>query len=219
MHISRTTDRTEARRLATLGTLAIAGTVWFVLAIAALHVLSPEIDPVHRPTSEYARGPFGYLMTSAFVSLSIATWALTVGLYRNLPSAGVHRAGLSFLAIWCVGLLVAATFPIDFDDAPQTLAGRIHATNGPIIFLSLTTATNLVSQGFRRDLRWQPIYRFASVLALLMIPEFAAGGLTRATGTGAGIAQRVFIVTFATWFLVVATQLRSIAIHDADRTT
>ena len=162
--------------------------------------------------------PFGYLMTSAFVSLSIATWALMAGLHRDLPIAGVHRAGLWFLAIWCVGLFVAATFPIDLDDAPQTLAGRIHATNGPIIFLSLTTATNLVSRGFRKDLRWHPIHRFTSVLALLMIPEFVAGGLARASGTGAGIAQRVFIVTFATWFLVVATQLRSNAIRDAAST-
>jgi Protein of unknown function (DUF998) len=199
----------------TLGTVAISGTVWFVLAIAALHVLSPEIDPVHRPTSEYARGPFGYLMTSAFVSLSLATWALVVGLHRDLQSAGLHRAGLWFLAVWGAGLLVAATFPIDLDDAPRTLAGRIHTTNGPIIFLNLTIAINLVSRGFKHDVRWRPIHRFTSVLALLMIPEFVAGGLARARGTGAGIMQRAFIVTFATWFLVVATQLRSNAIRDA----
>jgi len=160
-----------------------------------------------------------YLMTSAFVSHSLATWALVVGLHRDLQSAGLHRTGLWFLAVWGAGLLVAATFPIDLDDAPQTLAGRIHATNGPIIFLSLTIATNLVSRGFKHDVRWHPIHRFTSVLALLMIPEFVAGGVARTSGTGAGIVQRAFIVTFATWFLVVATQLRSNAIRDATRTS
>jgi hypothetical protein len=48
-----------------------------------------------------------------------------------------------------------------------------------------------VSRGFKHDENWRPIYRFASVLALLMIPEFVAGGLTAAQESGAGIAQRV----------------------------
>jgi hypothetical protein len=68
----------EARKpLATLATIAIVGTAYFVVAVAALHFLSPDINPIQRRTSEYAAGPFGYLMTSAFVSLSLASWALT----------------------------------------------------------------------------------------------------------------------------------------------
>jgi hypothetical protein len=59
-----------------LGNAAVGATVYFVLAIAAMHVLSPAISPITRPTSEYAIGPFGYLMTSAFLAFSIATWCL-----------------------------------------------------------------------------------------------------------------------------------------------
>ncbi len=68
---------------------------------------------------------------------------------------------------------------------------------------------NLVSRQFKHDVRWRPIHRFASVLAIIMIPQFIAGGLAAANATGAGIAQRMLVVTFATWFVVTALRLRS----------
>ena len=199
-------------QLKTLATIALVGTTYFAVAIVAMHFLSPDISPTQRPTSEYAVGPFGYVMTAAFISLSLGSGALVLGLLRDLPAAGIHRVGLVFLAVWSVGLLVAAAFPIDLDGAPETLAGTIHSINGPMTFLSLVIGTNLVSRGFKHDENWRPIHRFAFVLSLLMIPEFVAGGLAAARESGAGIAQRVLIVTFATWFLVASARLRSNAV-------
>ena len=66
---------------------------FFPLVIVAMHVLSPDIDRVNRPTSDYATGPFGYVMTSGFIALSIATWSLVIGLHRSLSSHGAQRAG------------------------------------------------------------------------------------------------------------------------------
>jgi hypothetical protein len=198
-----------------LATVAIVGTAVFVVLIAALHFLSPDISPIERPTSEYAVGPFGYLMTSAFVAMSASTWALIIGLRRDLSKPAQSRLGLGLLGVWGIGLLVAATFPIDLDGAPQTLAGTIHAINGPLIFLSLIVGTNLVSRRFKQDVKWRPIHRFESVLALIMIPEFVAGGLAAARETGAGFAQRILVVTFATWFALAALQLRASATETA----
>ena len=132
-----------------------------------------------------------------------------IGLNQDLSQAARHRLGLGFLAVFGVCLLIAATFPIDLDGEPQTVAGTIHAINGPVAFLSLTIGTNLVSRGFKQDVRWHPIHRITSVLALLMIAEFVAGGLTNATESGAGIAQRAFLITLVTWFVLTATRLHS----------
>ena len=189
--------------------VSIIGVSLFVVLLVAMHFLNPDFDPIQRPTSEYAVGPFGYLMTTAFIALSAATWALVVGLRRDLAEPAQSRIGLAFLGIFGIGLLVAATFPIDLDGAPQTLAGTIHSINGPIAFLSMIVGTNLVSRKLKHDERWRPTHRLASVLALVMIPEFLAGGLTAARETGAGIAQRVLIATFATWMVVIATRIRS----------
>jgi hypothetical protein len=144
-----------------------------------------------------------------FVALSLSTWALVIGLHRDLSKPAQSRLGLGLLGVFGIGLLVAATFPIDLDGAPETLAGTIHAINGPLIFLSLIVGTNLVSRRFKQDVRWRPIHRVASVLALIMIPEFVAGGLAASRETGAGIAQRILVLTFVAWFVLTALRLRA----------
>jgi hypothetical protein len=209
------TEQTQG--VVVLATAAIAGTAVFVVLLAALHVLNPDTSVIDRPTSEYAVGPFGYLMTAAFVALSGATWALVIGLSQNLSREARSPLGLGLLAVFGTCLLVAATFPIDLEGTPRTLAGTIHSINGPIAFLSLTVGTNLVARRFKLDVKWLPRHRIASALALVMIPLFIAGGVTAAREVGAGIAQRLLVVTFAAWYMVVAFQLRANATEATQR--
>jgi hypothetical protein len=93
------------KQIATLAMIARAGTAYFVAIIAALHFLQPDYNPIERPTSEYAVGTFGVFMTSAFVGLSIATWAMIIELKRGLVRSTESRIGLGLLQIWGAGLL------------------------------------------------------------------------------------------------------------------
>jgi hypothetical protein len=197
-----------------LTTVAIAAIAYFVVIIVALHFLRPDLNPISRPTSEYAVGAYGYLMTSAFFSMSLASWALVIALYQGVPGPARSRIGLSLLGIWAVGVLIAMLFPIDLDGAPQTMAGTIHAINGPLTFLSLNLGVILVSWRFKHHTEWRPFYRLAVILSLLILLEFIAVPVAMATESGlAGLAQRIFLVTFVTWFVVTAMRLRSIAIE------
>jgi bacteriorhodopsin len=197
-------------------TLAMAAVTYFALAIVALHVLRPDHNPISRPTSEYAVGPYGFLMTTAFFSMSVASWALVIGLQQGLAPSARSRIGLGLLALWAVGVSIAMLFPIDLDGAPPTLAGTIHAINGPLTFLGLTIGVLLVSRRFKHDERWRPFYRSALLLSLLMLVEFVGVPLAMVTASGlAGLAQRIFLVTFVTWFLLTAARLRASAIQPA----
>jgi len=104
------TRTSERNLLSGLATTTVIGTTYFALVIAAMHFIRPDINPIERPTSEYAVGPFGYVMTSAFLSLSVGRWTLVLGVRRDLPYRGPLRTGTMCLALWGVGLLVAATF-------------------------------------------------------------------------------------------------------------
>ena len=74
------------------------------MLIAALHFLSPEFDPIQRPTSEYAVGPYGYLTTSAFIAMSVGVDALGRWSWasdetsRSLPDLGSASGCWGFLA-------------------------------------------------------------------------------------------------------------------------
>jgi len=153
-------------------------------------------------------------MTSAFFSMSVACWALVLGLYRGLPQLARSRLGLGLLGVWALGVLIAMIFPTDVEGAPQTVAGTIHRMNGPLAFLSLTLGVLLVSLRFKRDETWHPFHRPALILSAVMLAEFIAVPAAMATGSGlAGLAQRFFLVTFVIWFVLTAARLRAAALR------
>src|SRR5215204_6798797 len=199
-------------QLARIATVAIVGVAYFVVIIVVLHFLRADLNPIRRPTSEYAVGPYGFLMTSAFFSMSLASFALVIGLHQGISQRARSQVGLGLLGIWAVGVLIAMSFPIDPEGAPQTISGTIHRINGPLAFLSLTAGTILVSRRFKQDGLWRPIHRTAVILSLVMLAAFIANFLNIATASGfAGLCQRIFLVAFVTWFLLTAARLRSIS--------
>lgn len=68
--------------------MSFAAAAAFVVLLAALHVLKPELDPSWRMGSEYAIGDYGWVMRIAFFSmalscvalfvLSFSTWLMTI---------------------------------------------------------------------------------------------------------------------------------------------
>ena len=197
-------------RVAQIAIMAIVGIAYFAIIIIALHFLRPDLNPLSQPTSEYAVGPYGFLMTSAFLSISVASFALVIGLYQGVSQRARSRIGLGLLGVWGVGVLIAMSFPIDPEGAPQTISGTIHRINGPLAFLSLTAGTILVSRRFKQDALWRPIHRTAVILSLVMLAAFIATFLNIATASGfAGLCQRMFLVAFVTWFFLTAARLRS----------
>jgi hypothetical protein len=198
------------KTLKTLTTLALIGIAYFVAVIVTLHFLRPDLNPISRPTSEYATGPYGFLMTSAFLSMSVASLSLVIGLYKGMPQSARSRIGLILLGIWGVGVLVAMSFPIDPEGTRQTTTGIIHRINGPLTFLSLTIGTILVSKSFSRDKNWRPIHRSALSLSVIILVMFIITGVNIAIASGfEGLCQRVFLIVFATWFILTTLQLRS----------
>jgi len=215
--LSQKTNRIKVmKQLTTLALICIA---YFVFAIAILHFLRPDVNPISRPTSEYAVGDYGYFMTTAFFSMNVASISLLIGLYKGVPLSAQSRIGLVFLGIWGVGLLVAMSFPINPEGTELTTNSIIHRINGPLTFLSLTISTVLISRRFKRDESWQSFYHSARTLSLIMLVIFIITAVNFAAKTGfEGLCQRTFLVIFITWFILTTLHLRS-TIANNQRTT
>ncbi len=63
---------------------AIVGVLYFITAIVILHALRPDLNPATHAVSNYAVGPFAFLMTFAFFLLALSEVALAQGLVRSL---------------------------------------------------------------------------------------------------------------------------------------
>jgi Protein of unknown function (DUF998) len=109
--------------------VAAAAAVVNLLVLGLLHVVSPEVDPVNRPVSEYALGEFGGLAIVRTLAEGVGVIALGVALLLGRAAA---------LLLLVVGLLKLAMplFPVDALGTPATSAGQVHNILGKSDFFS-----------------------------------------------------------------------------------
>src|ERR671913_1822415 len=80
--------------LRVLALLAIVGVADFLLLLAALHFLRPDVNPVVEPMSNYAVGPYRFLFTAADIGYGLAGPALALRLYLGIGAARRSHLGL-----------------------------------------------------------------------------------------------------------------------------
>jgi MFS family permease len=144
-----------------LAVVAMAGLSYVLLALVALHVLRPDLNPISSPISEYAIGPNGLLFTSALLTWGGASLVLAFGLHWGVAPSGQSPTGLVLLVVFGVGLIVAGIFPMDVPFPPEdfsperfTAAGATHIISATIATVSIPLAALLLSKGFAADARW-----------------------------------------------------------------
>ncbi len=190
------------------------GVLYFIMAVVILHPLRPDLNPVTHAVSNYAVGPFGLLMTSAFFMLALSEFALAQGLVRGL--AGSRRAivSVALLNLAAVGLVVTGLFHSDVNvpRPPASASALVHWTGAGISFLSLMISIFLLSGCFKDDARWQSIYRLSYVWGAGIVLALAAYGAL-AIIDWTGIGERIYIATSILWLLFASLKLRTIAIH------
>jgi hypothetical protein len=201
---------TMSRGTMFLALLAIVGIADFLLNIAALHFVRPDVNPVLEPMSNYAVGPYGFLFTAADIGLGLAALALTFGLYLSIAPPGRSYVGLFLLGLYGVSVLLAGIFPIDVGGEATTF-GIIHNVVGNIAFFGFPIAVILLSLGMGKDERWRPFRRRALALSVVVVLTVILTIVGFNFGIGYGVTQRIFNATALVWMLAVALHLRPMA--------
>lgn len=193
----------------TLGSIVIGGVVWFVAAIAILHLLRPDVDALARVTSEYAVGPYGALMMSAYIVFAISLASLGVGLAGTFPRRGAAGAGIGLLLLAAVGVGTAAFFPVDVGaSTPVTATGWVHRFAAIVAFASMATAALVLARPFRRHPDWHAVARLGVVTGVVGLLGFAAIQLFLLERGLGGAAQRLVLVLVVAWMVAAARRLR-----------
>lgn len=199
--------------------LSIAAAIACVVLLAALHTLNPDLDPSWRFISEYANGPHGWMLGTAFVALAASHLALFAAAWPMLASRAGRAAG-ALLAISAAGLVIAAVFPTDPITATGsgiTASGRLHnlgATLGIAMpFGIASTAVLLARQPHGIALR-RPLVGAACLALASLVMAIAALAylLTRSGGAygpdvPVGWPNRAEMAGYCTALVVVGTSL------------
>jgi hypothetical membrane protein len=195
---SVTTENGRVRVTSITERLVFLCAAYYVIVIIVLHILEPEFDPRFRFMSEYALGDYGWLMTTTFFALGLASLTAAIGLRAVNQLSRSTRLGLGLLVVAAIFIWLAGIFR---DSIPHLLAGVVA-------FPSMVMAVLLLSWTFRRAAGWQTIYPVALFIGLVMLAMF----LLMVADLGMpGLQQRVFIFLFLLWL--------SIVVHKSVRVT
>jgi hypothetical protein len=230
MAATRTTPPTDQDRVVTPARLAsLAGSAFLVL-LALLHVIKPELDPSWRMVSEYEIGRHGWVMTVAFLCLALGTAAVLPAI-RNDVTGRAGRLGLVFLAISAVGMTMGGIFvsdPITAAKDELTTHGNLHGVGTMLGIPGFVIASVLIGRSLRRNPRWADARRaiswstrlvwlsvlgFVGSMAALYDGEFDADVVI-------GWQNRLAVVAFAVWVITIGrcAERRSAPAGEADAT-
>ena len=204
-------SRTAAR-------LSFAGAATFVVLLAALHFIKPELDPSWHFISEYAIGRHGWMMVLAFLSLAVSYVSLLVAIRSQLRTIA-GRIGLVLLLVSALGLTIAAVFttdPITVSEDTVTTEGTLHNLGGTL-GIAMPFAAALIGWKLARNPAWssakRPILWVTGLALVAFLVSFVSLGVMVSQSGGkfgpdvlAGWPNRIETLAYCVWLMSVAWQ-------------
>ena len=198
------------------GHLAIGGVAVFVVAVLALHILQPSLDPRDEAVSYYVHGPFGWLLTVGLIAMGVGSLSLVFGLVGALGGRWA-RTGRWLVGVWGAGVLLGGVFRADPPghwSEPPSLAGMIHGNAAMLAFVALPLGALCLASAFRHDERWRREARVLLSLAVAagislvlfmasLVPVFVRPGPPILLG----VSERVLLTVYAGWLVVVGVAI------------
>jgi Protein of unknown function (DUF998) len=212
----------------TAAQLSLVAAAMFLVLLAALHLIKPELDPSWRFISEYAIGDFGWIMALAFLSFAVGYVALFIAI-RSQTRTISGRIGLALLLVSAAGLAIAGVFttdPITASKDVTTTTGNLHSLGGTL-GIAMPIAAALISWNLARNPVWSVARRSLLFTAGLAVVAFlvssVSSGVMLSQHDGkfgpevlVGWPNRLEVLAYSVWLMTVAwhaIQLRSQESH------
>jgi len=194
------------QRRSVLPWLTIAIAAYWLLVVAAMHLLEPEFDPVRDYVSPYVLGAYGAWMTTSFFAGAAIAFLLAFGLARALPSTAWTKAGIVLFCIAGCGDIAMGLSPTQYPlTPPLTHQTLIHLLAGLATFNAFGLGFTSFSVSFRSTMHWRHVSMAALIVSLLLLAMFNDRWLWRLGEGTDGLKERVMIVLMFVWLGLAVT--------------
>ncbi|MGD9986950.1 DUF998 domain-containing protein [Pseudonocardia sp.] len=170
--------------------VTIVAAIVDLVVLAVFHIARPDVDPLTRPTSEYALGAYGAAAGVATGIVGLGALALAWAVRAQTRPAAI------VLALFGAAKVAQAFFPID-PPGVETAAGLTHNVLGNVAFFALPLAAVLAVRALAPRWRWAPLAAAGLVVAVVAVLAADLHGAF-------GVAQRIYLVGCSLWMLAVA---------------
>ncbi len=205
----------------TAARLSIAAVITYQLTLIALIFIRPDLDPSWHTLSEWAIGPYGWIMSMAFLVSAVSYAALFVALRSQLRGI-IGRIGLGILLICAVGTVGVGLFTTDPFDTPQdaiSRTGMVHMISAfgalmlfPFAALLINLSLALKNQAWataRRVLLRSaglPLLGLVGFWVHLAIYVIPLGDNAYGPGVPLGWPPRFLFLIYMVWLITLALQ-------------
>ena len=189
------------------GTVGLIGVLVFWGGQTALHVVRTDLSVVNDYVSDYANGPWGPLFTVATLLHGVGNVAIAAGLGYALGRDRATRVGIALFAAAALGLFVAAIFPTDPGDAPQTVRGLVHRVAATGSFTVELAALALLGVAFGADTAWRSYLKLSRALTVVAALMLAWLLVAIRAEWPPGLPERAALLTFTVWEFATAVLL------------
>lgn len=200
--------------------LAVVTIASYQILLIALIFLRPDLAPSWHTISEWAIGPYGWMMSAGFLISALSYGALFVLLKSQLHGI-LGRVGLALLLICVIGAAGVGIFrtdpmPMHF---PLSIRGTFHVIFGTGQLVLLPFAALLINLSLarnnkawepaRRLLLWTaglPLFGFAAFVLYTAVFVFPLGPGAHGPGVNIGWPPRFAFFTYMLWVVTLGWQ-------------
>ncbi len=190
-----------------LGPILLGGVITILTIVQRdfMASIGSRLDaPLDWP-SGLALGPYGWIMTTAFLLSGLLIVLFASGLRLSLPRirlASISTGLLIAAGYGMIGLISPTDKTIDktIHMLPSTWYGRLHDSSFVLIGLTLMPAMILLGLIFLKEKRWKDLAVYTWATVALAIPTFWMKGF----------AFYIFLLAVLVWCEAIAIRLRSI---------
>jgi Protein of unknown function (DUF998) len=189
--------------------VSLIGTIAYVAAFVALHVLPTGYDPIHHAVSDYGVGPYSRWFTIGLWSSAVSVLALAVGLRIGVGSPPLADRDLVFLGLITLARVGMSAFPTNLEGERFTRTAVVHYVFAILAFTFTYLAISHLTSSLGVIKPWhsfaQPLHWLVGLVELALAAVVVT--IFRPLRTVFGLFERIFLVTTNVWFLLVGALL------------
>lgn len=185
----------------------VTAALWLVI-IASLHIIKPQLKPAVHMISEYAMRPKGWIMRTAFWCIAASCFSLALATWPYIIYAGPVLLVIDGLAFAGAGIFV--TDPLSVTRMDKTRSGNLHNIFSFIVIPSFPVMAAVVGISMSGNVIWASVQAWFPVFYLLTwagFISFMGSAVYSARHPGApvfGYFQRFMVLTYAVYLIAIA---------------
>lgn len=191
--------------------VTISGVLCSIICVAILHGVRTDLAFLSDRLSEYANGPFGWLMATAFATLACGIAALGIGLWAGSDRDRTAWIIFSAALLASAGTMLSGVFRTGASDISET----IHSRASAVAVVSIVVLALVHSAPFARDKSGDTSDPVGASIALTAAALVVISPVLHHT-PWTGLSQRLLWIAMTIWLLRTAWLNRPIPSHTGN---